>query len=138
MLFVENIQTGDDYYNRTLLAGILRVIRLVALFISLILPGLFTAVTTFNQEVIPPVFLSTIILAAEKTPLPVGAEVFFILMMIELLKESGTRLPRTIGSAISIVGALIIGDAAVSAGIVGAPVVIVGALTRYAASSFPI
>ncbi|MEA5040022.1 MAG: spore germination protein, partial [Clostridiaceae bacterium] len=71
----------------------------------------------------------TINSAIEKTPLPLGAEIFFLGTMFELLRESGTRLPKAVGPAISIVGALIIGEAAVNAGIVSAPVVIVVALT---------
>jgi spore germination protein KA len=133
-LFVENLQSGEDYYNRTAISSVLRVIRFIALGISLLLPGLFVAAVNFNQEMIPTVFLITLAAAREKIPLPVTFELFFMLLMFELLRESGTRLPRPIGSAISIVGALIIGDAAVKAGIVGAPAVIVIALT--AVSSF--
>ena len=127
-LFVENIQTSEDYYSRTLLGSFMRMIRVTAIFISVLLPGLYVAITTFHQEMIPVVFLNTIITSVEQTPLPVGAEVFFLILMFELLRESGTRLPKAVGSAISIVGALIIGDAAVSAGIVSSPVVIVVAL----------
>lgn len=128
-LFVENLQTGEDYYSRTMLGMFMRVIRLFALFVSVYLPGLFLAVTTYHHEMIPSVFLSTIISNIEKTPLPLGAEIMFLTLMFELLRESGTRLPKAVGSAISIVGALIIGEAAVNAGIVSAPVVIVVALT---------
>lgn len=133
-LFIENIQTADDYYNRPAFTSILRLLRIVGLFISILLPGLSVAVMTFDQEMMPSVFLYNVISSTEKTPLPVGAEMFFLMLMFELLRESGTRLPRTIGSAISIVGALIIGDSAVNAGIVGAPAVIIIALT--AVSSF--
>jgi spore germination protein KA len=133
-LFVEDLQTGEDYYNRTAISSVLRAIRFIALGISLLLPGLFVAVVNFNQEMIPTVFLITLAAAREQIPLPVAFELFFMLLMFELLRESGTRLPRPIGSAISIVGALIIGETAVKAGIVGAPAVIVLALT--AVSSF--
>lgn len=133
-LFIENIQSSEDYYNRSIIATIIRVIRLFALFISIILPGFYVAMVTYNQEMIPDVFLITLASAREKIPFPAGAEMFFMIIMFELLRESGTRLPRAVGSAISIVGALIIGDAAVSAGIVGAPAVIILALT--AVSSF--
>lgn len=133
-LFVENLQTSEDYYNRTAISSVLRAIRFIALGISLLLPGLFVAIINFNQEMIPTVFLITLAAAREKIPLPVNFELFFMLLMFELLRESGTRLPRAIGSAISIVGALIIGETAVAAGIVGAPAVIILAMT--AVSSF--
>lgn len=127
-LFVENLHNADDNYNRVVLTNILRMLRLFGLFISVLLPGLSIAVFTFDQEMIPSVFLNTLIASTEKTPLPTGAEIFFLILMFELLRESGTRLPRTVGNAISIVGALIIGEAAVSAGIVSAPAVIIVAL----------
>lgn len=133
-LFVENLQTSEDYYSGILLATTLRVLRSVGLFITIMLPGLSVAIITFSQEMMPSVFLNSLIASTQKTPLPAGAEVFFLILMFELLKEAGTRLPKTVGSAITIVGALIIGDAAVNAGIVSAPAVIIVALT--AVSSF--
>lgn len=128
-LFVENLQTSEDYYNRILLATALRILRAIGLFITIMLPGLSAAIITFSQEMMPSVFLNSLIASTQKTPLPAGAEIFFLILMFELLKEAGTRLPKTIGSAITIVGALIIGDAAVNAGIVSAPAVIIVALT---------
>lgn len=133
-LFVENLQTSEDYYMRTVMASALRGIRLVALLFSLLLPGIYVAAVNYDQEMIPTVFLVTLAASREAIPLPTSVELFFMMLMFELLRESGTRLPRAIGSAISIVGALIIGDSAVKAGIVGAPAVIVIALT--AVSSF--
>ncbi len=133
-LFVENLQTSEDYYNRILLATTLRILRFLGLFITIMLPGLSVAIITFSQEMMPTVFLNSLIASTQKTPLPAGAEIFLLILMFELLKEAGTRLPKTVGSAITIVGALIIGDAAVSAGIVSAPAVIIVALT--AVSSF--
>ncbi len=133
-LFVENLQTSEDYYDRILLASTLRILRFIGIFISIMLPGLSVAIITFSQEMMPSVFLNTLIASTQKTPLPAGAEIFFLILMFELLKEAGTRLPKTVGSAITIVGALIIGDSAVNAGIVSAPAVIIVALT--AVSSF--
>lgn len=127
-LFVDNIHTADDYYNRPIFASFLRLLRVFGLFISVMLPGLAVAVLTYDQQMIPSVFLSSIIAATEVTPLPAAAEAFLLILMFELLRESGTRLPRMVGNAISIVGALIIGEAAVSAGIVSAPFVIIIAL----------
>lgn len=133
-LFVENIQTSEDYYVRPLLATALRILRLIGLFITIMLPGLSVAIITFSQEMMPSTFLTSLISSTQKTPLPAGAEIFFMILTFELLKEAGTRLPKTVGSAITIVGALVIGDAAVNAGIVSAPAVIIIALT--AVSSF--
>jgi spore germination protein KA len=128
-LFIENFQTAEDYYNRTVLSSTIRLLRALGLFITVFLPGIAVAVFTYDQEMIPPEFLTTVITATQRTPMPIGAEVFLLVLLFELLREAGTRLPKAVGSAITIVGSLIIGDAAVSAGIVGAPTVIIVALT---------
>lgn len=127
-LFIENLQTADDYYNRVLYVAFSRLVRLLALFTTVILPGLLIAVFTFDQQMIPAIFLNNLIASTQKTPLPTGAEIMLLVFLFELLRESGTRLPRTVGNAVSIVGALIIGEAAVSAGLVSAPAVIIVAL----------
>lgn len=136
-LFIENMHTSEDFYNRTIIVSFLRFMRALSFLIAILLPGIFTAILTYNSEMLPSEFFKTIITATEKTPLPIGAEVFFLIIMFELLQESGTRLPKTVGSAISIVGGLIIGDAAVSAGIVSAPVVIVVGLTAVTSFIIP-
>ena len=133
-LFIDNLHTSEDYYSRTLQSTIIRMLRVIGLFIGTLLPGLSVAFMTYNPETIPPVFLTQLINSTQKTPLPAAAEAFFLILMFELLRESGTRMPKTIGSAITIVGSLIIGEAAVNASIVGAPMVIIIALT--AVSSF--
>jgi len=136
-LFVENIQTSEDYYNGVLLATIQRMLRVLGLFISVMLPGLAVAIITYNQEMMPAVFLVSLISSTQKTPLPAGAELFFLILMFELLREAGTRLPKTVGSAVTIVGALIIGEAAVNAGIVSAPAVIIVAITAVTSFIIP-
>ncbi|MDD4716457.1 MAG: spore germination protein [Oscillospiraceae bacterium] len=136
-LFIENIHTSEDYYARIPGASVLRALRLIGLFIGILLPGLSVAIFTFHQEMIQSSFLSHLILSTQKTPLPVSLEAFFLILMFELLREAGTRLPKTVGSAITIVGSLIIGEAAVNAGIVGAPMVIIIALTAVASFIVP-
>lgn len=136
-LFIENLHISDDYYGGSLNASLLRLIRLIGLFITTILPGLFVAIITYSHEMMPETFLKTLIVATQKMPLPAGAEVFLLILLFELLKEAGIRMPKAVGSAITIVGALIIGDAAVKAGIVSAPSVIVVALTAVAGFIVP-
>ncbi len=135
-LFTENIQTSEDYYIRSYLATLLRILRVTALLISVLLPSLYVALSTFHQEMIPTVLLISMAGAREGIPLPAIAEAFIMGVLYELLRESGTRLPRAIGPAISIVGALVIGEAAVNAGLVSAPMVIITAIT--AVTSFVI
>ncbi|NCA66806.1 MAG: spore germination protein [Clostridia bacterium] len=136
-LFIENIHSSEDYYHRTFFASFLRALRMIALFISILLPGLSVSIINFNAEMLPSTFLISLVALSEKTPFPEAVEIFFLILMLELLKESGTRLPKTIGSAVSIVGALIIGEAAVRAGLVGAPTVIIVALTAVTSFIIP-
>ncbi len=128
-LFIENLHSAEDYYNRSMHATIIRLLRVVGLFITVLLPGLAVAALTYNQEMVPAELLSNVITATQRTPMPEGAEVLLMIIMFELLREAGTRLPKSVGSAITIVGSLIVGDTAVSAGLVGAPTVIIVALT---------
>jgi spore germination protein KA len=136
-LFFDNLHFAEDRYNRVMLSGVMRILRGIGLFIGVMLPGLSVAIITYNQEMIPEPFFVHLVTATQKTPLPTAAEAFFLILMFELLRGSGTRLPKTVGSAITIVGSLIIGDAAVSAGIVGAPMVIIIALTAVASFVIP-
>lgn len=137
MLFVESFQTAEDYYTRPLYASIMRIIRFAGYFITVFAPAIYIALTTFHQELIPTTLLFTIANAREGTPFPVFLEAFIMVFAFEILREAGIRLPRPVGQAISIVGALIMGDAAVSAGLVGAPVVIVVAITAVAGFLVP-
>ena len=100
-------------------------------------PAIFIALTTFHQELIPTTLLFTIAAAREGTPFPTFLEAIVLVFSFEILREAGIRLPRPVGQAISIVGALIMGEAAVSAGLVGAPMVIVVAITAVASSAVP-
>lgn len=136
-LFISNLFQIDDYYNRTLYSSLIRVLRLIGLLTAVMLPGLAIAIFTYHQEMMPSIFLASIINASTKTPMPMAFEALILILMFELLREAGTRLPKVIGSAITIVGSLIIGDAAVSAGLVGAPMVIVVALTAVAGFIVP-
>lgn len=131
-LFVETLHKSEDYYIRTLYANFIRFLRLFAITIGILLPGFALAVLTYSQEMLPYTFLISFIQSTEGTPLPEAAELMFLGISFELLKEAGLRMPKAVGSAITIVGALIIGDVAVSAGIVGAPSVIIIAMTAVA------
>jgi spore germination protein KA len=137
MLFIESFQTAEDYYTRPLYASMIRIIRFIGYFITVFVPAIYIAMTAFHQELIPTTLLFTIANAREGTPFPVFLEIFIMIFTFEILREAGIRLPRPVGQAISIVGALIMGDAAVSAGLVGAPVVIAVAITAVAGFLVP-
>lgn len=128
-LFIEAFQNSEDYYSRPYLATFIRWLRWLAFFISTFLPALYVAITTFHHELLPTTLLISIASAHEGIPFPAIVEALFMQVAYEILREAGLRLPKAVGQAVSIVGALVIGDAAVSAGLVGAPMVVVVALT---------
>lgn len=133
-LFVETMMITEDYYSRPFYTAVIRFIRLAALLITLILPALYVAIINFHPELLPTRLAISFIIAFEGIPLPAIIEVFMMGLLFEIIREAGIRMPRAVGQAISIVGALIIGEAAIRAGLVGAPIVIITALT--ALSSF--
>ncbi|SHJ71637.1 spore germination protein [Propionispora hippei] len=128
-LFVETFQSAEDYYSRPYLSTVVLWLRLIAFLITLTAPALYVALETFHQEMIPTVLLITAAAAREGIPFPAFLEALIIGTIFEILRESGVRMPRPIGQAISIVGALVVGEAAVRAGIISAPMVIIAALT---------
>lgn len=133
-LFLESLQASEDYYSGFYSSTILRLLRMVSLFISLILPGLYVALISFHQEVIPFNLLISLSASREGIPISPFLELLLMGLIFEILREAGIRLPRAVGQAVSIVGALVLGEASVRAGFVSNPIVIIVALT--AISSF--
>jgi spore germination protein KA len=134
MLFVESFQSAEDYYSRPYFSSLIRILRYTAFMVSVLAPSIYVALTTFHQEIIPTSLLITMAASREGIPFPAVLEAFIMIITFEILREAGVRLPRPVGQAVSIVGALVIGEAAVSAGLISAPMVIVVAIT--AISSF--
>lgn len=131
-LFVSNMQSSEDYYERYYISSFIRLIRFLALNISLLLPSLYIAISTFHPEMLPSLLLLSLANQREGVPFPAVVEVLIMEIIFEILREAGVRLPRPVGQTVSIVGALVIGEAAVSAGIVSPAMVIVVALTGIA------
>lgn len=127
--FFNFFQSSEDYYQRYDISSFLRLIRYSAFFVSMLLPALYIAVTTFHQEMLPTTLLISLAAQREGVPLPAFAEALLMELTFDVLREAGVRMPRTIGPAISIVGALVLGQAAVSAGLVSAAMVIVVSFT---------
>jgi len=131
-LFIEGFQNPDDYYARPFFASAIRWLRMLGFILSIYLPGIFISLKAFHPELFPTQFLVTVASSREGLPFPVALEALLMLSLFEILREAGLRMPRSLGQAVSIVGALVIGQAAVSAGLVGAPMVIVVAATAIA------
>ncbi|WP_376774011.1 spore germination protein [Paenibacillus phytorum] len=130
-------QAGEDYYERFMYATLVRWARFILFAISLYLPSLYVAITTFHPQLLPTNFLQNITSAREGVPFPGVIEALLMEFLFEGLREAGVRLPKAVGSAVSIVGALVIGEAAVKAGIVSAPMVIIVSLTGIASFAIP-
>jgi len=135
--FFQLLQSPEDYYQRFMIASSIRFLRLLAVLSSLLLPSLYIALTTYHHEMIPTMLLISIASSRETVPFPAFVEALLMEVSFEALREAGVRLPRPVGQAVSIVGALVIGQAAVAAGIVSSPLVIIVAMTGIASFLFP-
>lgn len=136
-LFVEYFQTLDDYVIRPYFATFTRWLKYMGFFIAILLPGLYVALATFNPELFPGEFLNKIALATGNTPFSLMSETLIIHLFYEIMREAGLRLPKPLGHAISIVGGLVIGDAAVKSGLVGSPTLMIVALTAISSYIIP-
>lgn len=130
-------QSAEDYYSRSAITSFVRQMRMVAGILSIVGPGLYIALTSFNPGIVPSSLILSIAQSREGVPFPAFIEAAIMEITFELLREAGIRLPRPIGSTIGIVGGLVIGQAAVSAGIVSPIMVIVVALTAIASFAIP-
>lgn len=132
-VFVHFLSSSEDYYHGFYYGfyygSFTRVIRYIAFAITLLLPSVYVALTTFHQEMIPTPLLTTLVAARADIPFPAVVEALLMEFTFEILREAGIRLPKPIGQAVSIVGALVIGESAVNAGIASPAMVIIVAFT---------
>ncbi|MFC4597109.1 spore germination protein [Cohnella hongkongensis] len=131
------LKTTEDLYLAYPVATFIRWLRYVGCLMNLLLPSVYVGTLTFHPEMVPPQLLSSILTAREGVPFPVLLETLLMEVTFEVLREASVRMPRTIGSAISIVGALVIGESAVQAGIISSPAIIVVAATAIASFTIP-
>ncbi|MFC7393123.1 spore germination protein [Scopulibacillus cellulosilyticus] len=131
------MQSSEDYYQGFIVGTTLRWLRYFFLAVALLAPSLYVAILTFHQEMLPTTLLLTIAQSREQIPFPALVEALIMEVTFEALREAGVRLPKQIGSAVSIVGALVIGQAAIQAGLVSAPMVMIVAITGIASFMIP-
>ena len=137
IVFANLIQSPEDYYERFPIGTFLRILRPTAAFFSVFLPGLYVSLVEFHQGMIPTKLALSIAATREGVPFPAIVEVLLMEATMELLREAGVRLPKPLGQTIGIVGGLVIGEAAVSAGIVSPIMVIVVAITAISSFAIP-
>ena len=137
VVFLQFFQTPDDYYFRFDIATATRFLRIIIFFISLVGPAIYIAAASFHQEMIPTQLMLILASQRETVPFPAIFEALIMELTFEILREAGLRMPKAIGSTVSIVGGLVIGQSAVQAGIVSPPMVIVVAITAIASFATP-
>ena len=134
---LEDLQNSDDYYQRSFRVGIVRFLRVIGLFMSILLPGLYIAIQLYHYRIIPLKFLVSIINSTQGIPFTPFIEMIFVIVLFEILFEASLRMPRYIGMALSIIGALVLGDTAVKAGLISSPAVMIIALTGISFYTIP-
>ena len=127
------LQSAEDYYSRWTITSLIRLLRIVAGFLAILSPALYIAITSFHPGLIPTKLTYYVAASRINVPFPSVVEAFLMEITIELLREAGTRISGPIGTTIGIVGGLIIGQAAVEAGIVSPLMIIIVAVTTIAA-----
>ena len=128
-IVAEAAQANEDYYNNYFFGTFNRMIRSFGVLFSISIPAIFLSLTTYHQEMLPTPLLLSISASRQDVPFPTGVSLFIMLIIFDILREAGTRMPSPAGEAINIVGTLVLGQAAVEAKLVSAPVVIVTAIT---------
>lgn len=128
-LLLEDFQSPSDYYNSPYTATAARILRLLSVALSILLPAFFVSAQLYHLQFIPLSFLLTIVNSIKGIPLSPSFEMFFTLLIFEILNEASVRMPKYVGMAVSIVGGLVLGETAVNAGIISAPTLMIIALS---------
>ena len=136
-LLIEDFQAAEDYYISQCRANLVRALRVVAMIFSILLPAVFVAAQLFHLQIIPLNFLLTIVNGIKEIPFSPSLEMFFVLLIFELLNETSVRMPKYVGMALAVVGALVLGETAVNAGIVSTPAILIMALSGISIYAIP-
>lgn len=136
-LYIEDLQSPSDYYENASITTLNRGLRFISVVLSLLLPALYVCLQMYNYQIIPLKFLITILNATEAIPFSPMAEMMIVLVIFDILREANLRMPSAVGISLSLVGAIVLGDAAVKAGLIGAPAVMIGALSGIGLFTMP-
>lgn len=136
-LFIENFQNSEDYYLNFYYTSFARILRYISFFLTVLVPAIYISLEAYHHEIIPTNLLVNMAIERTNVPLPAIVELVLLLLAFDILKETGIRMPSGVGQALSIVGALVIGQAAVDAKMIAAPMIIIVALTGITALLVP-
>lgn len=131
-LFCENFDCLDDYATTAIFSSFLRLLKYTSFYLSIFLPGSFVCLAVYLPELIPPQLLFKIEAAEQATPLPLFAEMLMVILILEVIREAGLRMPQTLGHSVSLVAALIVGDAAIATSLMSTPVILTASVTSIA------
>lgn len=136
-VILEDLQNSDDYYQRHNRISVVRILRVISVLLSILLPGTYVAIQLYHYRVIPLKFLVSIINSTQGIPFTPFLEMLFVILLFEILFEASLRMPKYLGIAVSIVGALVLGDTAVKAGLISSPAVMIIAVTGISFYTLP-
>jgi spore germination protein KA len=128
-LFVENFASGEDYYFSFYYTSFSRMLRMLGFLLTITVPAFYIAIVAYHKEMLPTSLFINIAIERQSAPFPAALEAIIMLIVFDIIKETGVRMPNNIGQALSIVGAIVIGQSAVTAKLVAAPMIIVVAFT---------
>lgn len=135
--FIENFQATDDYTSNKYFANMGRLLRWMAFILSTLIPGIFLALVTYHFKLIPSTYIFRMAIFRAGVPVPTVIELLYMIFFFQIIREAGVRLPQPIGPTLSIVGALILGDAAVASGLTSQVTVVVVAITSISSYLVP-
>ena len=135
--FASMLKSVEDYYQNWMISTVIRGVRLSAFLLGVFLPAFYVAIVSYHPGFIPPLLLATLAASRENVPLPALGEILIIMLLFEIIREASARIPSGIGSALTIGGTLVVGQAAVRAGLVSAPVIIITAAVIIAFFAIP-
>ena len=136
-VLTEDFQSSEDYFISPFLATIFRALRFIALFIAILLPAFYVSVQTYKMQLVPLGLMLTIASSVQELPLSPALEMFVVLFLLEALKEASIRMPKYVGMSLSVVGALVLGETAVSAGFLSTPAIIIVAFSGISLYTVP-
>ena len=128
-LLTEDFQSSEDYFISPFMATVFRFMRFFALFVAILLPAFYVCAQLFKMQLLPLGLMLTIASSVRELPLSPSLEMFVVLLLLEILKEASIRMPKYVGMSLSVVGALVLGETAVSAGFLSTPAIIIVALS---------
>lgn len=136
-LLIEDLQSSEDYYENHIKVSLVRILRVLGIFLAVVMPGVYISFQVFHYEALPLNFLVTILSGSSKVPFTPTLEMLFVFLMFEILFEASVRIPQNLGSSLNIIGALILGDTAVKSSLASAPSIMVVALSSIALYLIP-